>query len=107
LEQRGHSGSNSSMRFISDQLQHIVHSGHFDQSARTICLPEAKQKGKLRLQLGQSSLCSGISNLQKGQGANSSGSSSVLTGRLAIPSILVLNFGGIWSMFSGLISTQA
>jgi len=71
-----------------------------------MCLPEAAQNGKLFLQLGQSSLLSGISNLQNGHGESVSGSSSYLTGLRAIPSILALNLGGILSTCSGRTSTQ-
>ncbi|MFN9910350.1 MAG: hypothetical protein ACK56F_30265 [bacterium] len=72
-----------------------------------MCLPLATQKGILRLQLGQSSLVSGIEKRQKGHGVSGSAGSSILTGLRAIYSILVLNLGGILSMFSGRISTQA
>lgn len=84
----------------------MLHLGHSAHSLNTMCLPDAAQKGRLFLQLGQSKRLSGISNLQKGQGDNCSGSSSCLTGLRAIPSILALNFGGMLSTYSGRTSTH-
>lgn len=91
----GQDGSTSRTRFISEKLQHILQLGHCDHSDNTICFPEARQKGKFYLQLGQSRRVSGISNLQFGHCESGSASSSAFTGRRAIPSILGLNFGGI------------
>jgi len=45
--------------------------------------------------------------LQNGQGLTPSGSSSYLTGFLAIDSTFFWKAGGIWALFSGLIKIHA
>jgi hypothetical protein len=72
-----------------------LHEGQEHHSLKTICLPDAIQKGMLFLQAGHSSLVEGISNLQKGQGVTPSGSSSDLTGLIAIDSTFLAKAGGI------------
>jgi hypothetical protein len=82
----GHTASFSSKRFKSEYIAGILHAGQEHHSLITICLPEAIQNGMLFLQFGHSSLVSGMSNLQYGQGLTPSGSSSCFTGFLAIDS---------------------
>ena len=84
----------------------ILQDGQEHQSVKIICFPEARQNGKLFLHWGHSNWVSGIEKLQKGHGVKISGSSSIWTGLLAVPSTFFLNFGLTYEKFSGRTRTQ-